>query len=144
MVPTDIAAADLINDGFCWSFDKSARLYCPSHGVLRRLQACDISSISFSALKVNHRRLKLATHKSAEKRARQSLRRNAINRKTRSSVRTIERKIKDLIAKKDKKAAEELLTSFMSTVSKAAKKGVIHARNASRRVSRVSEQLAKL
>lgn len=139
-----MAAADLINDGFCWSFDNSARPFLPSYGVLRRLQACDISSISFSAQKVNHRRLKLATHKSAEKRARQALRKNAVNRKNRSSVRTIERKMRDLLAKKDKKAAEELLASFMSVVGKAAQKGVIHARNASRRIARVSEQLAKI
>lgn len=86
----------------------------------------------------------MATHKSAEKRARQSLRRNAVNRKTRSQVRTIEKDIRELLVKKDKKAAEQLLNTFMSTVSKAAQKGVVHARQAARRISRVSEQIAKL
>ena len=86
----------------------------------------------------------MATHKSAAKRARQALRQNAVNRKTRSKVRTIEQQIRTLIAKKDKKAAEALLTTFMSTVGKAAQKGVVHARNASRHISRISEQIAGL
>lgn len=86
----------------------------------------------------------MATHKSAEKRARQSLRRNAINRKVRSQVRTIDKAMRNLIAKKDKKAAEELMKEFMSTVGKAAKKGSLHARNAARRVSRMAAQVAGL
>lgn len=86
----------------------------------------------------------MATHKSAAKRARQSLRINAVNRKRRSKVRTMEQKMRDLLTKKDKKAAQELLTSFMSTLDKAAKTGAIHARNASRRVARVSQAIAGL
>lgn len=86
----------------------------------------------------------MATHKSAEKRARQSLRRNAINRKVRSQVRTIDKAMRNLIAKKDKKAAEELMKEFMSTVGMAAKKGSLHARNAARRVSRMAAQVAGL
>lgn len=72
------------------------------------------------------------------------MRKNAKNRKTRSTVRTVEKQIRDLIVKKDKKAAEALLASFMGVVGKAAQKGVIHTRNAARRISRVSEQLASL
>jgi small subunit ribosomal protein S20 len=86
----------------------------------------------------------VATHKSAAKRARQDKRRNAINRQTRSKVRTIEIKVRQLIAKKDKKSAEELMSTLMSTIGKAAKKGSIHARNAARRISRVSAQVAHL
>lgn len=86
----------------------------------------------------------MATHKSAAKRARQALRINAVNRKVRSKVRTVEQKIRNLIAKKDKKAAEETLVEFMSTVAKAAKKGTIHARNASRHISRISAQVAAI
>ncbi|MBX7231976.1 MAG: 30S ribosomal protein S20 [Bdellovibrionales bacterium] len=86
----------------------------------------------------------MATHKSAEKRARQSLRRNAVNRRRRSQARTIENKIRQLIVKKDKKAAEALLSEFMSVVGKAAQKGVLHAKNMSRRVARVSKQIAGL
>lgn len=86
----------------------------------------------------------MANHKSAEKRARQSLRKNAINRRTRSTVRTIDKQMRDLLTKKDKKSAEALLQSFMSIVDKAAQKGVIHARNAARRVSRMAAHVAHL
>ena len=86
----------------------------------------------------------MATHKSAEKRARQSERKNSINRKVRSQVRTAESKVRGLITKKDKKAAEEAMATFMSTIAKAAQKGVIHARNAARRIARVSSQVAGL
>ena len=86
----------------------------------------------------------MATHKSAEKRSRQSLRKNAVNRKTRSTVRTVEKQMRDLLLKKDKKSAEALLTTFMSVVSKAAQKGAIHTRNAARRIGRVSHQISGL
>ncbi|MGE0763500.1 MAG: 30S ribosomal protein S20 [Bdellovibrionales bacterium] len=86
----------------------------------------------------------MATHKSAEKRARQSVRKNAINRKTRSTVRTVDKQMRDLLVKKDKKSAEALLSTFMSVVAKAAQKGAIHTRNAARLISRVSEQVSNL
>lgn len=86
----------------------------------------------------------MATHKSAEKRARQAVRKNAVNRKIRSQVRTAETKIRGLISKKDKKAAEEAMNAFMSAVAKAAQKGVIHARQAARRIARVSSQVSGL
>lgn len=86
----------------------------------------------------------MATHKSAEKRARQSLRRNAINRKVRSQVRTLDKQVQGLIAKKDKAGAEKLLQTFMTAADRAAKKGTLHTRNASRRVSRLSTQVAQI
>ena len=86
----------------------------------------------------------MANHKSAEKRDRQSLRKNVINRKTRSTVRTVEKQIRELLSKKDKKSAEALLTTFMSVVTKAAQKGAIHSRNAARRIGRVSTQISSL
>lgn len=86
----------------------------------------------------------VATHVSAEKRARQSVRKNAVNRKTRSTVRTVEKQMRDLLTKKDKKSAEALLNTFMSVVTKAAQKGAIHTRNAARRISRVSHQISTM
>ncbi len=86
----------------------------------------------------------MATHKSAAKRARQSVRKNMTNRKNRSTVRTAERQIRELIAKKDKKSAEALLHTFMSVLGKAAHKGALHTRAAARRISRVSQQVSNL
>lgn len=111
---------------------------------LRRGFGYGIPTSSLTAKTVNHGRSNLATHKSAAKRARQSVRKNKVNRQRRSEVRTIEKQVRDLIAKKDKKSAELLLKTFMKTVNKAAHKGVVHARNAARRISRISSAIAHI
>lgn len=86
----------------------------------------------------------MANHKSAEKRARQSIRRNKRNSMTIASVRTWEKKVRAAIAGGDKQGAETLLSTYMSKIAKAATKGIIHSRTASRKVSRISERVAKL
>ncbi len=86
----------------------------------------------------------MANHKSAEKRARQSLRRQAVNRKTMATVRTAETKLRKAMTAKDAKAAQTLLIEFKSTVAVAAKKGRIPAPRASRKISRLSQQVHAL
>ncbi len=86
----------------------------------------------------------MATHKSAEKRARQSIKRNARNSQTIGSVRTFEKKLRTAIAAGDQKAAVGLLTDYMSKMSKAAVKGVVHGKTASRKIGRLSERVHKM
>ncbi len=86
----------------------------------------------------------MANHKSAEKRARGSQRRNEINAKTMSTVRTAEKALRKAIAGKDKTASAKALTAYESTVAKAAQKGRVHTRTASRKVSRLSKAVASL
>lgn len=86
----------------------------------------------------------MATHKSAEKRARQSIKRSARNKQTLGTIRTWEKKLKTAIGAKDSKASQEFLLSYTSKIAKAAKKGVIHARTASRKISRLSKQVSTL
>lgn len=86
----------------------------------------------------------MATHKSSEKRARQDVKKQANNQKTLNSVRTFEKKVRTAIAAKDAKSAQELLKSFSSKMDKAASKGVIHAKTAARKVSRISAQISAL
>ena len=86
----------------------------------------------------------MANHKSAIKRARQSLRRQAINSKTLSELRSLEKKVVKFIAAKDKAGAEKSLLTFMSRVSKAAQKGRLHMNTASRKIGRVSKRVAAL
>lgn len=86
----------------------------------------------------------MANHKSAEKRARQSLRRNVINSKSLAEIRTWERKLRGAIASKDKKACETVLAAFMSKIGKAAQKGRIRTQTASRKIARISKQIAAL
>ncbi len=80
----------------------------------------------------------MATHKSAEKRARQSTKRATRNKQSLSAVRTIERKLRDALASAEATTAQELLKEFSSRAQKAAGKGRIHASNAQRKISRLS------
>lgn len=86
----------------------------------------------------------MANHKSAEKRARVSLRRRTINARTMSAVRTLEKRLRKAISSKNKEESAKVLVSFESTVTKAAQKGRVPARTASRKVSRLSKAVAAL
>jgi small subunit ribosomal protein S20 len=86
----------------------------------------------------------LANHKSAIKKARMSLRRNAINSKTMTEVRTLEKKLRKAIAGKNKDDSAKALVEFNSKLSKAAQKGRLKKETASRKVSRLSRLVATL
>lgn len=86
----------------------------------------------------------MANHKSAEKRARQSIKRNARNTATEKSVRTWEKKLRKAVEQKDKKAAGELLSTYVSKIGKAAAKGVLKKPMAARKVSRLSSLVSTL
>ncbi|MBC7792142.1 MAG: 30S ribosomal protein S20 [Clostridia bacterium] len=86
----------------------------------------------------------MATHKSAEKRARQSVKRAARNLSRRSKVRGGIRAFREAITSGDKTKAEAALVAATRELRKAASKGVVHARNASRRVSRLVLAFNKL
>lgn len=86
----------------------------------------------------------MANHKSAAKRARQTKTRTEVNRNTRSTVRTFEKKLRSAIETKDKATAEAALVTFCSKIDKAAAKGVIHRNTAARKSSRLASQVAAL
>lgn len=77
-------------------------------------------------------------HKSTIRRARQAERRRERNRATMNTVKTITKKV--LTAVTDKKAddAASLLREAVSTIRKAASKGVLKRNTASRRISRLT------
>ncbi len=83
-------------------------------------------------------------HKSAIKRHRQNIKRAARNQTIRSHVRHTIRGLREVIANKDLTTAEAQLRSVMATVQKAATKGVLHRNSASRRIARLSKQIAAL
>ncbi len=83
-------------------------------------------------------------HKSAQKRARQTVRRAARNTSWKSQVKTIEKSVLVAIQKKDVESAKKALVTFMSTVDRAAQKGAVHVRRAARRISRLSAQINRL
>jgi len=81
----------------------------------------------------------MANHKSAEKRARQNTKRNAINRSNRGRLRTQIKKLRSALTAHDKTSSGELLGPTVSTIDKMVNKGIIHKNTAARRKS----QLAK-
>lgn len=83
-------------------------------------------------------------HKSAQKRARQSLLRAARNVTWRSQAKTIEKRVVAALQKKDVAEAKKALVVFMSTIDKAAQRGAVHVRRAARRIGSLSRQIAAL
>ncbi len=78
----------------------------------------------------------MANTKSAKKRARQTPRKTAKNNRIRSRVRTALGNAREALVQKAK-GSEEFLQAAISQLTKAANKGVIHKKNASRRISRL-------
>jgi small subunit ribosomal protein S20 len=86
----------------------------------------------------------LATHKSAEKRARQTIRRTATNTSVTSALKTFEKRVREAYEKKDAKEALSALKVLASQFDKAASKGVVHAKKAARKVGRLSKLISSL
>jgi len=86
----------------------------------------------------------VANHPSAEKRNRQRIKRTLRNRSVTSAVRTHVKHVRAAIAAKDPKAAKEALRQATVAIDKAASKGVLPARTASRHISRLAAQVHKL
>ena len=83
----------------------------------------------------------MANHKSAEKRARQSIRKNSVNNRRKNSTRTQEKSLMKALAEKNVKEIPKLLSSYMSQMTKAAQKGVFKAETASRKIARLSARV---
>ncbi|CAA0087657.1 30S ribosomal protein S20 [Starkeya nomas] len=86
----------------------------------------------------------MANTPSAKKAARKIERRTEINKNRRSRMRTFVRKVEEAIAAGDKDAAGVALKAAEPEIMRAAQKGVLHKNTASRKVSRLTQRLAKL
>ncbi len=84
----------------------------------------------------------MANIASAKKRIRSSARRRERNRVYRSAARTYIKNTRQLIESGDVEGAEEMSRLAISTLDKAARKGVVHPRNAARRKSRLMKALS--
>lgn len=80
----------------------------------------------------------MAHHKSAIKRIKQNEKRNARNRHQKSTLKTYIKRVREAVESKDKEAAIAALKAAIPVIDKTATKGVIHASNASRNVSRLT------
>ena len=86
----------------------------------------------------------MPNHKSAEKRVRQSEKRNAVNRSNRSKLRTQIKKIRAAIAGNDQAQSQELLNPTISVIDKAVNKGIIHRNTAARYKSRLTKRVSQV
>jgi small subunit ribosomal protein S20 len=83
----------------------------------------------------------MANTKSAQKAARQTLRRTAVNKSRRSEMRTYVRNVEEAIAAKDPRAAAEALHAAEPKLARAAQKGIVHKNAASRKISRLAKRV---
>lgn len=83
----------------------------------------------------------MATHKSAEKRARQTKRRTVENDSRRSRIRTAVKKVEVAIAGGDSTAAREALRNAQPQMQRGVGKGVIHKNTVMRKLSRLSRRI---
>lgn len=83
----------------------------------------------------------MANTKSSEKRIRSNERKRERNQMYRSRVKTLIRKAEEVIF--SGQPSEEAIRLAMSTLDRAASKGVIHKNNAARRKSRLTKKLVR-
>ena len=81
----------------------------------------------------------MANIKSAKKRILVNRTKAERNKSIKSAVKTSIKKVEAAVAAKDKAAADAALLDAISSIDKAATKGVYHKNNASRKVSRLSK-----
>ena len=86
----------------------------------------------------------MATHKSAEKRNRQSERRRKRNVSMKSHVKTRIKSVLAAVNTKDPAGSKEKLDTAVKVIAKAASKGILHKNNASRKISRLTKKVNAL
>ena len=86
----------------------------------------------------------MATHRSAEKRNRQSQRRTAVNRSRESRIRTFVKQVETAIASGDKAAARAAYQAAAPEMQRGISKGVLHHNTVARKLSRLSARIKAL
>ncbi len=81
----------------------------------------------------------MANHKSALKRARQNEVRRIRNKSTKTRIKNIVKDVRLAVSEKSTDSALTKLDTAKSIIDNAAKKGVIHKKSASRKISRLSK-----
>jgi len=81
----------------------------------------------------------VANHKSAIKRSKQNVVRNARNNHIRATMRTLVKNVREAVAAGEKETAQEALAKAIPYIDRTASKGVIHKSTASRKISRLNK-----
>ena len=86
----------------------------------------------------------MASHKSAIKRQKQTLKKQERNKSVRSMLKTLAKKVEQAVEAKSADSAKEALVKAMKAYDKAASAGIIHRTTASRKISRLSTKVGKV
>ena len=86
----------------------------------------------------------MANTTSAKKATRKIARRTAINKSRRTQMRGAVRSVEEAIKTGDRAAAVKAMSSAEPELMRAAQRNIIHKNSASRKVSRLTQQIAKL
>lgn len=86
----------------------------------------------------------MANHKSAIKRAKQSEQRRLRNRARRTRMKHAIKSLEEALASRNVEEARSRLQEAISVIDRTASKGVIHKNHASRRISRLTQQVNAL
>ena len=86
----------------------------------------------------------MATHKSAEKRARQTIRRNKLNRARRSHIQTLVSAVDAAIASNDLETAAKAQRKAEAGLARGAGRGTLHWKTAARKTSRLAKRVKAL
>ena len=86
----------------------------------------------------------MANHKSAKKRARQTLKKSEINAQVLSQLKTNINKFNELLKDKSKENLDKSLSTINSSLAKAVKKGLVKKQFVSRRLSSLSKKIKNI
>jgi small subunit ribosomal protein S20 len=86
----------------------------------------------------------MANTTSARKATRKIARKTEINKSRRTLMRNSVRKVEEAIAKGDRNAALAAMKEAEPVIMRAAQRNVVHKNSASRKVSRLTQRIAKL
>jgi len=86
----------------------------------------------------------MANTTSAKKATRKIARRTTVNKTRRTQMRGAVRIVEEAIERGDKAAAAEAMKNAEPALMRAAQRNLVHKNNASRKVARLTQQIAKL
>ena len=86
----------------------------------------------------------MANTAQSKKRARQNEKRAAVNKSSRSRIRTFLRKVEEAISNGDKSAASAALTAVQPELMRGVSKGIFHKNTAARKMARLSAKVKKI
>lgn len=86
----------------------------------------------------------MANHKSAQKRSRQTIKKNEINSQVLSKIKSSINKFNELLKSKNKEELDKSLSLINSTLAKGAKKGLLKREFVSRKLSSLSKKIKNI